>query len=737
MFYKINLVIACCLIVSIATWLTTSQQPVSAQTSGVKFSFTLLLHGIGVGGDNANANSGGNKNPVTTNRNLQVELYNASDQPVSTKRGTIIYNPTGGNFTGVIDMGAVANGTYQVKVKSDQYLRKAIPGIITVTTGQTVQVPQAALVVGDGNGDNKINVLDYNFMLDCFSDLAPAKNCADANKKKMTDFSDDGAVNQVDYNLLLREISVQVGDGGEISPSSAPQPTAIPTMQMGGAPGESMAMHFWGPGGKNVPNPQYDKCDDGTDVVAAHNQYYVIAYDGIKYPTWHPDVVVNPITGVGKCYFGHEHGSNPQKYIHWDDIVQHFGKDINNDGKITAMVIGDDGKITPNDRAGIPFAIANEHMDAYYNKEGRDSIFVRHEDHVGHKIEFVNQESDVNTTIDGNVTKSTDQMAQLPGTRGLNVPYYSTTGAKTYKPTGVVCSHLHKFHQGTHSGDAIRNNLHEVIFHSTCTSVDVDGINAPAYYPDNTVILTGMMAFGNPGEYQRFCFADRTTKVCPDGKAANGSCIINDPLLSKMPDAIHSDTLGRNMVDRYCLEHFAQLNPGTDFFGPYELWQGDLRIQKANGTMLAEHGRQWDVLDPVRFIDPNTASGFSYNSLQCAPGGAFDGITFIGGCASRSKNIPWDSPQSGFRGLKRTTYFGRNRVSNAGGPQIWWTDPLGGNAAAVEFASGLKQKISPVEADIQKVQSRVQQLFGANNFLNDRAIQRQFNDGGGTVHAPN
>ena len=87
--------------------------------------------------------------------------------------------------------------------------------------------------------------------------------------------------------------------------------------------------------------------------------------------------------------------------------------------------------------------------------------------------------------------------------------------------------------------------------------------------------------------------------------------------------------------------------------------------------------------------------------------------------------------------MKRTTYFGRNRVSNQGSAQTWWTDPLGGNAVTTQFTSGLKQRISTVEADIQSVQSRVQQLYGGNNFLNDRAIQRLFNDGGNTVHAPN
>lgn len=498
-----------------------------------------------------------------------------------------------------------------------------------------------------------------------------------------------------------------------ITPPSASQPT--PTVIAAGHPGSvsdgSMAMTGWQAGSKNPPNPNYDKCDDGTDVSLAHNQYYVIAYDGYKYPTWHPPVVTNPVTGSGKCYFGHEHGTNPQSYQYWQEIVEHFGTDHNGDGKITKMTIDANGKITPGDRAGIPFGIANEHMEKYYNQENRDSLFVRHEDHVGHKIEFVNGETDL-------VGRSTHVMGSN-ATGGINIPYYEGTNSNVYKPTGVLCTHFHKFHQGTHSGDALRNNLHEVIFHSTCTSTRPE-------YPGNTVILTGMMAFGNPGEYIRFCGKNRTTKICVDGKNADGSCKISDPLINKLPNSIHSNTLGRNLVDRYCLENVETLTGGR-YFSPYEIWQGDLRVSKSDGKMLAEHGRQWDVLDPIRFADPGSVTGYSYNSLQCE--GLLKNRTLNCGAEGNTKNQPWDSPQSGFRGLKRTTYFGRNRLSNPGGSQVWWTDPLGGHAVTTQFASGLKQKISAVEANICKLPECSR--------LNDRAIQRMFDDGGHTVHAPN
>jgi hypothetical protein len=515
-----------------------------------------------------------------------------------------------------------------------------------------------------------------------------------------------------------------------IAPTAAPTKTAAPTSQATKTPianatstpmpmptgmsmgDESMALMAWRVGGKNSPNLAYDKCDDGTDVVKAHNQYYVVAYDGIKYPTWHPPVVTNPVTGVGKCYFGHEHGTNPQGYQYWDEIVNHFGKDLNGDGTITKMAISSTGVITPGDRAGIPFGIANEKMDQYYNKENRDSVFVRHEDHVGHKIEFVNGESDM-------VGNTTHVMQPINSTGGVNIPFTKGTDYNTYYPTGVKCTHFHEFHQGTHSGDAIKNNLHEVIFHSNCSSTRKE-------YPSNTILLTGMMTFGDPAEYVRFCADNRSTVICSDGKDANGKCIVNDPLISKLPKSVYSNTLGRNMVDKYCLENIEALTK-SKYFNPYEIWQGDLRISSPTGKMLAEHGRQWDVLDPIRYVDLSTPTGFGYNSQQCGPGGLLYNRT--ASCGSGAKNTAWDSPQSPFKGLVRTAYFGRNRVSNSGGSQIYWSDPLGGNAVTSAFNSGLKQKFSSVEADICRLPECSR--------LNDRAIQRRFDSGNGTVHAPN
>ena len=178
------------------------------------FSLTVYLHGLGNSGDNANptAHSLSNKNPLRQTREVEVSVYNADESLVSTKQGKINYNPTNGNFTGQIDMGTnLLSGIYTIKLKSPFYLNKRISGIQTIKAGETNTLPQVTLVTGDVNNDNVLNILDYNLIAGCYSDFAPPVSCTSSQKIE-TDITDDGNVNQFDYNLFLRDLSVQNGD---------------------------------------------------------------------------------------------------------------------------------------------------------------------------------------------------------------------------------------------------------------------------------------------------------------------------------------------------------------------------------------------------------------------------------------------------------------------------------------------------------------------------------------------
>lgn len=172
---------------------------------------TLLLHGLGKGGDSANPQSGGNPNPLHPQRSVKVEISNSQNQLVLTKEGTVNFNSTAGNFQGTVDLGStLTTGVYSVRVKSTQFLRTLVPGIQNLTQGQLNQLPVTVLVNGDINSDNTLNILDYNILMGCYSDFLPAPSCTPANKL-LSDLDDDGDVNQFDYNLFLRELTNREG----------------------------------------------------------------------------------------------------------------------------------------------------------------------------------------------------------------------------------------------------------------------------------------------------------------------------------------------------------------------------------------------------------------------------------------------------------------------------------------------------------------------------------------------
>lgn len=203
-----------------------SAAPTGAETP---LSFKLLLHGIGSAGDNPNPNGSdlSNKNPLHPQRNLQVEVFDTNNQLVASVSGPLSLNfdDKNGFFTGKLDLGpGFREGNYNLKVKTDRYLKKRVPGIQLIKRGQENQVPQTALVAGDVNGDNNLNVLDYNAFLDCgYGEIEPLA-MLDPNSKfnrtvcqahkpaELVDIDDNGVINSSDYNLFLRELSVQNGD---------------------------------------------------------------------------------------------------------------------------------------------------------------------------------------------------------------------------------------------------------------------------------------------------------------------------------------------------------------------------------------------------------------------------------------------------------------------------------------------------------------------------------------------
>lgn len=118
----------------------------------------------------------------------------------------------GGNHTGTVDVAnTIASGTYDIKVKADKYLRKLIQGV-QITQNTTTRISQITLTLGDINGDNKLNIADYNILIDCFGAKANSQTCGNSNKD-LADLDDNGRVDGVDYNLFLINLSKGPRDG--------------------------------------------------------------------------------------------------------------------------------------------------------------------------------------------------------------------------------------------------------------------------------------------------------------------------------------------------------------------------------------------------------------------------------------------------------------------------------------------------------------------------------------------
>lgn len=168
---------------------------------------TLFLHGIGKGGDNANVSATGTLTPVHPQRSILAEVYNDRNELLIQQEGVIVYNASAGNFKGYVDLGpGFPSGDYYLKVRTPLYLRKQL-GIQAIQSNTTNNSSTVTLIVGDTSGDNKINVLDYNQIIRCYT---KSRLCTPVMREN-TDINDDGTVNQFDYNLFLREVWIQPG----------------------------------------------------------------------------------------------------------------------------------------------------------------------------------------------------------------------------------------------------------------------------------------------------------------------------------------------------------------------------------------------------------------------------------------------------------------------------------------------------------------------------------------------
>lgn len=117
--------------------------------------------------------------------------------------GTLTYDANDAAFKGNVTASALGSGAYNIKARFNNTLWKKISS--SISAGTTNKLAAAKLINGDLNGDNVINLLDYNGMISCVGGRpCPQKNLADLNL--------DGKVDELDLNVLYSHFVAREGD---------------------------------------------------------------------------------------------------------------------------------------------------------------------------------------------------------------------------------------------------------------------------------------------------------------------------------------------------------------------------------------------------------------------------------------------------------------------------------------------------------------------------------------------
>jgi hypothetical protein len=382
---------------------------------------------------------------------------------------------------------------------------------------------------------------------------------------------------------------------------------------------------------RNWQPTAYDTCP-----AAVHERFSVVGPDGRRYPTWHPPTVTDPATGR-RCTFGHEHGADPQTSDIYEWVAAHFAAP------------------TYPAYAGVPFGLAAEALNTWSETSATPK---RSEDHVGYKVE-----------VQDDVALIGDDGARL----------------------GVTCDHLTIVHQGSHSPDALSNNVHELLYAVRCD----DGTE---------VIADTISRFGNPGEYTRSCEPGVTVATTDNGYPGGAG--------------------ERSIPDRTCVERDVLVGPGetTSTWALYEKWSSGNALTTPGGDPLASFDTAFGVFDPSRYAQPDGAIG---RTLALCTEVTPAGRRAAGGpCAAAPLPAAFDDPSSPFDGTHRDVYLAGTTVRNAGGPDRWWTDPYGGNAAAEPFPGAVCQLVAPTDN-------------AARPPARQRVFNRNLDHDAEGVHAPN
>jgi hypothetical protein len=273
----------------------------------------------------------------------------------------------------------------------------------------------------------------------------------------------------------------------------------------------------------------------------------------------------------------------------------------------------------------LPFGYVNEQLSP------SDPQYQRNEDHVGHKVEWAN---DIEISRD-------------------NRPY-------------TKCDVLFKLHQGTHSPDALTNNLHELFYYASCG----DGTKMQ---------WRNLQAFGHGGKVRaNGCKDDKKGINIPDADVAVGT-----PVPATSPDGGGE----RRMPASSCVEAETLVAKGDWSNGGTlrENWVvsvgGSAKHDPKKEAMSFFAGPYFQVNNPSRYFDPTSANKVSRPIDLCLKRGDLE---WRGDktCDSVRTQTPtglmaYTDPNSPFNGADREVHMNGLHINNAGGPTKWYSDVFG------------------------------------------------------------
>lgn len=367
-----------------------------------------------------------------------------------------------------------------------------------------------------------------------------------------------------------------------------------------------------------------------------------------RYWTYGPDGKVyptwHPTRDPSGCSFGHEHGDDPQD----------------------SALFGESG--FP------PFGYVSE-----VQVDSLPEHSHRHEDHVGHKILVENVDV-------------------IQGDNAGN--FFPPQG-----PTLANCDILLKIHQGTHSPDAFKNNVHELISNIKCNA---GGQTVQA----KTATL---MPFGEAGGF--------SPSECPG--FGRPRVEVGEPVPADSPSEYV--TPGRLIAESSCIDairrgdtHMDPLYPEPVPFNVSDMddfWFGNTQINGAGVNFSISP--LFYVVDSQRYYDPSLPDNMGRVLDLCYEPDLLGGFNCEEALqAGGGERLEWDDPRSPFKGTLREYRPGGFSLQASGSTTVY-TDAYGGNVSSTPFEGSIEQYFSGSTSSDWYV----------------RGATRDWDDG--TVHSPN